>query len=73
MNHALNSSHGNHPDFRQIEAENGIIKIDQIRKMQEEISQKPIVSKKKVYIINDSDCMTTEARKLFIKNFRRAT
>ena len=72
VNHVLSLNHGNHPDFKQIEAENGIIKIEQIREMQEEISQKPIVSERKVYIINDSDYMTAEARKLFVKNIRRA-
>lgn len=74
MEHAnlvLNFILGNHPDFLEIEPENGVIKIEQIRKLQEEISQKPIVSNKKVYIIVDSDCMTKEARKLLAKNLRR--
>ncbi len=70
VNHALNINLGNHPDFLQIEPENGVIKIEQIRKLQEEISKKPIISNKKVYIIVDSDCMTKEARKLSAKNFR---
>lgn len=70
-NRVLNFSLGNHPDFLQIEPENGVIKIEQIRKLQEEISQKPIISNKKVYIIVDSDSMTKEARKLPTKNLRR--
>lgn len=57
----------NHPDYYEIEAEDGIIKIDQIRKMQEKILEKPIVSEKKVYIINDSDKMTTEAGNCLLK------
>ena len=72
-NHVLNFNLGNHPDFLQIEPENGVIKIEQIRKLQEEISQKPIISNKKVYIIVDSDSMTKEARKLLTKNLRRTT
>lgn len=62
----LNS--GNHPDFKQIEPdEKGSIKIDMIRKMQEEISQKPIISTKKIYIINDSETMTEEAQNCLLK------
>ena len=45
-----------------------MIKIEQIRKMQEEISSKPILSNKKIYIIVDSESMTKEARQLFIEN-----
>lgn len=57
----------NHPDFMQIEPENGTIKIEQIRKMQEEIAKKPITSNKKVYIICDSECMTKEAQNCLLK------
>ena len=51
----------NHPDFELIEPDNGTIKIEQIRNMQEQIAQKPIIANKKVYIITDSECMTNEA------------
>ena len=57
----------NHPDFMILEPENNVIKIEQIRNMQEKISEKPIVSKKKVYIIVDSDCMTKEAQNCLLK------
>lgn len=57
----------NHPDFYQIEPENRVIKIEQIRKIQEKISEKPIVSKRKVYIIMDSDLMTKEAQNCLLK------
>ena len=69
----INLNHGNHPDFKQIEPDNDVIKIEQIRELQEEIMQKPITSLRKVYIIRDCDLMTKEARKLFIKNTRRTT
>lgn len=57
----------NHPDFFQIEPENNIIKIAQIRDMQEKIAQKPITSKRKVYFIMDSDTMTKEAQNCLLK------
>lgn len=57
----------NHPDFYQIEPENKTIKIEQIRKMQEKISEKPITSNRKVYLIIDSDTMTKEAQNCLLK------
>ena len=51
-----------HPDFLQVEPEDGkAIKIEQIRYLQEKIAEKPVTSEKKVYIIQDSDKMTREA------------
>lgn len=65
----------NHPDFKEIEIQDGenAIKIEQIRKLQEEIIKKPIISQRKIYIIKNSDKMTTRSTKLSIKNSRRAT
>lgn len=58
----------NHPDFYEIEPEEKKnIKIEQIRQMQEKISEKPITSEKKVYIIKDSETMTTEAQNCLLK------
>ncbi len=58
----------NHPDFMQIDSEDGkSIKINQIRLLQEKISEKPIISNKKVYIINNSDLMTVEAQNCLLK------
>lgn len=58
----------NHPDFMLIDSEDGkTIKISQIRFLQERISEKPIVSSKKVYIINNSDLMTVEAQNCLLK------
>ena len=57
----------NHPDFYQIEPENRTIKIEQIRAMQERISEKPITSSRKVYLIIDSDTMTKEAQNCLLK------
>ena len=58
----------NHPDFMIIDSLDGkSIKIDQIRLLQEKIAEKPILSDKKVYIINNSDLMTVEAQNCLLK------
>lgn len=57
----------NNPDFLFIEPDNGNIKIDQIRDMQKEVAEKPIISNNKVCIINDADLMTTEAQNCLLK------
>lgn len=67
-NSCIEFSSDNHPDFMVIQAEDmKSIKIDQIRYLQEKIAEKPIVSDKKVYIINDADCMTVEAQNCLLK------
>lgn len=58
----------NHPDFMQINADDGkSIKIEQIRLMQEKVVEKPIISDKKVYIINDAELLTKEAQNCLLK------
>ena len=57
----------NHPDFLLLEPEGNVIKIEQIRKLQKIIQEKPIISHKKVYIINDADKMTKEAQNCLLK------
>ena len=59
---------GNHPDFVILDTEDGKnIKIGQVRQMQEQIAEKPIVSDNKVFIINNSDLMTVEAQNCLLK------
>ena len=58
---------GNNPDFAIIEAEEKNIKIEQIRYIEQKISEKPITSNRKVYIINNSDTMTKEAQNCLLK------
>lgn len=58
---------GNNPDFIKLEPDGNSIKISQIREIQENIYQKPILSNKKVIIINDSDKMTEEAQNSLLK------
>lgn len=57
----------NNPDFLCIEPDGNSIKVDQIRNLQKEIQEKPIISNKKVYIIDDSDLMTKEAQNCLLK------
>ena len=57
----------NNPDFSILEPEGNSIKIDQIRELTKKVYEKPIVSTKKVYIINDSNCMTQEAQNGLLK------
>ena len=57
----------NHPDFSIINEEGQTIKIEVIRPVVEKIIERPIVSSKKVYIINDADKMTDEAQNCLLK------
>ena len=57
----------NHPDYIEIIPDRKNIKIDQIRELQERVYEKPIISQKKVYIIDDSDLMTKEAQNCLLK------
>ncbi len=57
----------NHPDFMCVEPEGNRIKIEQIRFLQKKITEKPILSNKKVYLINEADTMTTEAQNCLLK------
>ena len=57
----------NNPDFFLIEPIDKSIKINQIREMQKTIFEKPIISQKKVYIIDNADTMTVEAQNCLLK------
>ena len=57
----------NHPDFIFINQEGETIKVDTIRDLTEKIIEKPIISSKKVYIINDCEKMTKEAQNCLLK------
>lgn len=57
----------NNPDYTYIEPEETKIKIDQIRNIQVKVSEKPIISKNKVYIIDNADTMTIEAQNCLLK------
>ncbi|MBO4293194.1 MAG: hypothetical protein J5881_02250 [Clostridia bacterium] len=57
----------NHPDFNIIEPDGNSLKIEQIRELQRKIQEKPIISKKKIYIIDNAEKMTTEAQNCLLK------
>ena len=59
----------NNPDYYEInlqEDENSI-KIEAIRQMQKRVQELPIVSQRKVYIIDDSELMTDQAQNCLLK------
>ncbi len=58
---------GNNPDFSEIVPDGANVKIDQIRQMQTKVFESPIISEKKVYIIDDADLMTKEAQNCLLK------
>lgn len=55
------------PDFAIIEPDGKSIKVEQIRNLQVKIIEKPIISNKKVYIINNADFMSEEAQNCLLK------
>ena len=57
----------NNPDFCIIEPDGKSIKIEQIRELIKKVYEKPVVSNRKAYIINDSECMTKEAQNSLLK------
>ncbi len=57
----------NNPDFFIVESDGNTIKIDQIRNMQKGVQEKPIISRSKVYIIDNADFMTKEAQNALLK------
>ncbi len=57
----------NNPDFNIMEPEGNSLKIEQIREFQKKVAEKPIISNRKIYIINDSDKMTKEAQNCLLK------
>ncbi len=57
----------NNPDCTYIGPSGNSIKIEQIRQLQKSIQEKPIISNKKVYIIDDADLMTKEAQNCLLK------
>lgn len=59
--------HSNNPDFDIILSEENSIKIEAIRNFTKKVLEKPIISNKKVYIINDSDKMTIDAQNSLLK------
>lgn len=58
---------GIHPDIHFVEATDGEIRIDAIRKIEEFLSLKPLEGKEKIVIIDDADKMNTNAFNALLK------
>ena len=64
----LEFEHNNHPDFYHVNVgDEKSIKIETIRKLQEKVQELPIVSGRKVYVIENAETMTTEAQNCLLK------
>jgi DNA polymerase-3 subunit delta' len=57
----------NHPDLHIVQPDGAFIKIDQIRKLQKELSYRPFEAPKKACIIEDADNMNISAANAFLK------
>ena len=58
---------GNHPDFFVLNEDGKGIKVADIRLITEKVIEKPIISDKKVYIINDSEMLNMESQNCILK------
>src|SRR5699024_4028796 len=58
---------GNHPDVHWIQPEGQSIKIEQIKKLQEEFIYSGMESNQKVYIITGADTLTLNAANRILK------
>ena len=55
------------PDYVEITPDGKTLKIEQIRNLQARIVEKPITSRRKVYVIDDADLMSEEAQNCLLK------
>ena len=58
---------GSHPDFHVLE--DSPVKIDAIRKLNDELFVKPLISDRKVFIVENADDMNNAAQNAFLKSF----
>ncbi len=56
-----------HPDFFVLEE--APVKIDAVRKMNDELFIRPLISDRKVFVVEHADEMNTEAQNAFLKSF----
>lgn len=55
------------PDYAEITPDGKTLKIEQIRNLQARIVEKPITSRRKVYVIDDADFMSEESQNCLLK------
>ncbi len=58
---------GSHPDFFVLEE--SPVKIDSVRRMNDELFVKPLISDRKVFIVEHADEMNQESQNAFLKSF----
>lgn len=58
---------GSNPDYCVLEVEDSSIGVEDIRKLQHDISVRPLYSKKKVYLIPEAGKMTVQAQNCLLK------
>ncbi|PKL51426.1 MAG: DNA polymerase III subunit delta' [Nitrospira bacterium HGW-Nitrospira-1] len=58
---------GNHPDLLLVSPQDRLIKIDEIRLINDALSFRPFEGRKKVVIVNDADAMNIAAANAFLK------
>lgn len=58
---------GNHPDFIEVKPDGNSIKVNQIRELIEHVYRSPILSERKVFIIDDADTLTVESQNALLK------
>lgn len=63
----LRIAHGEHPDVIQIEPDGQMIKVDQIRQLQEEFSKSGFESRLKIFILSQADKMNNSAANSLLK------
>ncbi len=56
-----------HPDFIFVSPQKREIQIDQVRELQKSLSLKPVLSEKKVVIINDAHCLNKQSQNCILK------
>jgi len=59
--------HHNHPDLHLLEPVDGVIKIEQVRKVQRELSLRPLEAAKKVCLIDGAETMNPAAANALLK------
>lgn len=59
--------HNNHPDLHLLEPDGAMIKIEQIRRIQKELSFRPLEAKKKVVLIDGAEKMNAAAGNALLK------
>jgi len=58
---------GNHPDVKVAAPERMVLKIEQIRDIQQDVSLLPYSGRKKIYILKDAETMNDESANAFLK------